>query len=179
MDEAAASWSESQDNADLPSAGLVALQLITLRTIRTALLQAASRQPDPYAAPEDAAAARRSMLAVARASSSSALADRHLCEVMELALAQQGQPTTEIAVGHAKWLYRDATKALSSASLHLRQHIQPPRAARTRPAPAATPDKRAAAARLRTSLRLPFRKNRSTDPSPAPAPTAPPAPRHR
>ncbi|MFB8203085.1 hypothetical protein [Kitasatospora purpeofusca] len=179
MDDAAASWSQPQEAGHLPPVGLVVLQLITLRTIRTALLQAAAEQPAPYAAPDDAAAARRGTLATARASSASALADHRLCEVMELVLAAQGQPATEIAVDHAKWLYRDAAKALSSASIHLRQHIQPPRAARTRPEPAAAsaPDKRGAAARLRTSLRLPFRKDRAPNPAP-PAPHAvSPAPR--
>ncbi|MEV0188442.1 hypothetical protein AB0I39_07910 [Kitasatospora purpeofusca] len=181
MDDAVASWSQPQEAGHLPPVGIVVLQLITLRTIRTALLQAASKQPGPYTAPDDAAAARRGTLAIARASSSSALADHRLCEVMELALAAQGQPVTEIAVDHAKWLYRDAAKALASASQHLRQHIQPPRAARPRPTTAAAPapDKRNAAARLRTSLRLPFRKDRAPNPAP-PAPKAvPPAPRRR
>ncbi|MFB7672687.1 hypothetical protein ACFC26_14880 [Kitasatospora purpeofusca] len=139
---------------------LVVLQVMALRTIRTGLLQAAAALPGPDASAD----ARHAVLATDRAILSSAHAERRLREVFELVLAVRGQPPTEDAVVHAQWLYRDAALTVSSASRDLRQAGQLLRN------PAVTPGRRAVA-RLRTSLRLPFRKDRT----PKPTSTAPQA----
>ncbi|MFC9327906.1 hypothetical protein [Kitasatospora sp. NPDC057015] len=133
---------------------------------------------DPFAAPDEATGARRAARAAARAYTRSALADHCVGEALEVVLAGREQPPTQITLPHVQWLYQDAARSLTSASRHLRQHIQPPRTGRTR-RPAAEPGRteRQGAARPRTALRLPFRKTTAMDLPPAPPGATPPTTR--
>ncbi|KQV20929.1 MULTISPECIES: hypothetical protein [unclassified Kitasatospora] len=144
--------------------GLVAGQLASLNSLRTGLLHASAAPTDAFAEPDEAAGTRRAARAAARAYTQSAFADHCLGEVMELVLAAQGQPPTQIALQHTQWLYRDAARSLTSASRHLRQHVQLPRIGRARrQVGEPVPKERGAAARLSSSLRLPFRKGSGAD----------------
>ncbi|WP_395297294.1 hypothetical protein ACF9IK_30555 [Kitasatospora hibisci] len=182
LDEVVRSWPAVPTAGPLPSPGLVGAQLFALRVLHTGLTDAALRPADPFAAPEQAAAARRERRATTRAASLTAIALQRVSEVLELADAHELSPTP-IVRQHAQWLYRDAGEQLSSAAHLVRQNSPAPRAAAkpNRPAPDAEQSRlpsRSAAARLRSALAHPFRKSDGADRTDhGPAPTASPAKR--
>ncbi|MBV6695559.1 hypothetical protein KV557_00260 [Kitasatospora aureofaciens] len=164
------------NDGPLPSPGLVGVQLIALRVLHGELTDAAVQPVDPFAAPDQAAAARRERRATTRAVSLTATALQRISEVLELADAHEHSPTP-IARQHAQWLYRDAGEQLSTAAHHLRRNTPAPRSAAksTRPAAQAEASRpsRGTAARLRSVFTRPFRSGPNAE-SPGHGPTPSP-----
>ncbi|MGW3228634.1 hypothetical protein [Kitasatospora sp. NPDC001095] len=159
LDEIAASWPAVPAHGPLPAPGAVGVQLFALHVLHTGLIKAALRPVDAFAAPEQAAAARRERRATTRAVSMSAVALQRVSEVLELADAHQFSPTA-LTCQHAQWLYREAAETLSTAARHLRNNGPAPRSAARSSRQATEAEarpSRGAAARLRSALTRTFR----------------------
>ncbi|MER7701622.1 hypothetical protein ABTX81_01805 [Kitasatospora sp. NPDC097605] len=176
LDEIAASWPAVPAHGPLPDPATVGLQLFVLAGLHTGLTHTALRPLDAFAAPEQAAAARRERRATTRAVSMTTVALQRISEVLELADTHQLAPTP-LACQHAQWLYQEAAQTLSTAARDLRANGPAPRSAAnpTRPAAAeADRPSRGAAARLRSALTRAFRSGpEAARPGHHPSTTAP------
>ncbi|MFC9331706.1 hypothetical protein [Kitasatospora sp. NPDC057015] len=156
MDSALADWPNpwTAGPADLPAAFVLHAQLAILRGLHAEAVTAAVRPIDPFAAPDAATVARRSVKAATRAATLVATGTQRLGEVLELALADAGEmrPPSVAHLQHAQALYRDAGGFLHAAAQHMRLH-----AGRPAGKPLAAVNEfgpvRRTAARLRSALR--------------------------